>query len=132
MGKQILIVDDDSITRKFISFALRTEGIEVITAQDGIEALEKLSGQNVCLVITDLNMPRMDGLELIRYIRNAAETSHLPVIMLTTEADEESRTSGFQAGVTEYMIKPVSREVLLAKVRPLLEMSGVVTSASEE
>ncbi|PIV84138.1 MAG: two-component system response regulator [Nitrospirae bacterium CG17_big_fil_post_rev_8_21_14_2_50_50_9] len=124
-GKRILIVDDDSIIRKFISFALRTQGLEVITAQDGIEALEILAVRNVCLVITDLNMPRMDGFKLIRQIRNLAETSNLPVMMLTTEADEESRTLGFQAGATEYMIKPVSRENLLAKVLPLIGMNGV-------
>ncbi len=117
MTIRILVVDDDNITRKFVSFVLRSEGFEVIPARDGIEALEIMGGTEVDLLITDLNMPKMDGAELIRTIRNGSVKSDLPIIMLSTEADQDSRELVFQAGVSEYMIKPVSRKVLTDKVR---------------
>jgi len=117
MAIRILVVDDDSITRKFVSFILRSEGFEVIAAQDGMEALEMMGATEVDLMITDLNMPKMDGAELIQTIRNGSVQSDLPIIMLSTEADEDSRNIVFQAGVSDYMIKPVSRKVLTDKVR---------------
>jgi two-component system chemotaxis response regulator CheY len=121
MGSRILIVDDDSITRKFIGFILRAEGFQVAFAQDGIEALEILAGVSIDLVITDLNMPKMDGLELIQAIRKDLQSSEMPVLMLTTEGDEESRKCGYDAGASAYMVKPVSREVLAEKIRELVD-----------
>ncbi len=117
MRKKILVVDDDSVTRKFLAFLLKTEGFEIIPAQDGMEGLEKLAEQNFDLVITDLNMPRMDGVEFIRNIRENSETSDLSVILLTTEADDETRKIGLQAGASEYMTKPVTKELLIKRVR---------------
>ncbi len=116
MAKNILIVDDDSITRRFLTFLLRSEGFDVIDARDGIEALEKIALQDVDLVITDLNMPRMDGAELIRNIRSDVDAADLPVFMLTTEAEEESREMSLSAGASEYIVKPVSRETLTEKI----------------
>ena len=121
MRYKILIVDDDSITRKFLGFILRSEGFEIYTAQDGIEALEMIAGHSIDLVITDLNMPKMDGFELIRSIRKDAQSSGLPVLMLTTEADDESRRSGIEIGASEYMVKPVTRDTLAMKVRELVD-----------
>ncbi len=132
MGKKILIVDDDSVTRKLLAFLLRTEGYDSVQAQDGIEALEMLAGGNVNLVITDLNMPGMDGVELIRNIRGNVSTSDLCVMMLTTEADEESRKIGLQAGASVYLTKPVTKEVLIKSVREWIEVGDTVASGTGE
>ncbi len=124
MLKKILIVDDDSITRKYIGFMLRAEGYEILTARDGLEALETIGRGGVDLVLTDLNMPHMDGAELIRHLRNNADTARLPILMLTTEGDEESRQLGVSAGANEYLIKPIAKDTLAAKVRDWVEMGG--------
>ncbi len=124
MLKKILIVDDDSITRKYIGFMLRAEGYEILTARDGLEALETIGRRGVDLVMTDLNMPHMDGADLIRHLRENAETAELPILMLTTEGDEESRDLGVSAGANEYLIKPIARDVLAAKVREWMERHG--------
>lgn len=121
MRKKILIVDDDSTTRKYLQMVLQPEGFEIIAARDGIEALEKLAGKMPDLVITDLDMPRMDGAELVRNIRKESEASVLPVILLTTEVDEETRVLSVEVGASEYLVKPVSQEVLKAKVRAWIE-----------
>ncbi len=117
MLKKILIVDDDSITRKYIGFMLRAEGYEILTARDGLEALETIGRRGVDLVVTDLNMPHMDGAELIRHLRNSDDTADLPILMLTTEGDDESRELGVSAGANEYLTKPIARDALAAKVR---------------
>jgi two-component system chemotaxis response regulator CheY len=116
MANKILIVDDDTITRKFISFILRSSGFEVVTARDGIEALEMLALFDVDLMITDLNMPKMDGVELISCVRKSTGNDNLPIIMLTTEGDAETRKTAMEAGATEYMVKPVSGEQLSSKI----------------
>lgn len=120
MTEKVLVVDDDTITRKFISFILRSSGFDVICACDGIEALEVLAVGSVDLVVTDLNMPKMDGVELTQYIREDSRYSRLPVIMLTTEADEEARGAAAGAGVSDYMVKPVSADELAERIRVCL------------
>ncbi|MDX1764507.1 MAG: response regulator [bacterium] len=120
MKEKILIVDDDTITRKFVSFILRASGFEVTCACDGLEALEMLALGTVDLVVTDLNMPKMDGLELIRNIRDDHRYATLPVIMLTTEGDAEARQAAAAAGVSGYLVKPVSGEELAEKIRTCL------------
>jgi len=114
---KVLIVDDDSVTRKFLGFLLRTEGFNVCSAVDGIQALEVLAREEVDLVITDLNMPRLDGLALTRRIRNDTPAGRVPVVLLTTEGDAETRRQGIEAGASEYLVKPVSREELARVVR---------------
>ena len=114
---KVLVVDDDGVTRKFLQFLLRSQGFGVRAAADGIEALELLAREEVDLVITDLNMPRLDGLELIRRIRAHPAAAGIPVILLTTEGDEESRRQGVEAGASEYLVKPVSGEQLAGVVR---------------
>ena len=86
MSKKILIVDDSSLMRQMVSFTLREANFEVVEAQDGQEALQKADGQSLDLIITDLNMPVMDGITFIRKVRELAATRYTPILMLTTES----------------------------------------------
>ncbi|MBE0602160.1 MAG: response regulator, partial [Deltaproteobacteria bacterium] len=88
---KILIVDDDKTTRKLLSLYLKGSGFEVVTAENGLNALEKLGSDTFQLVLTDLNMPYMDGIEFLKAMKSNPGTSHIPALMLTTETDEEER-----------------------------------------
>jgi len=120
MGKQILVVDDCRTTRKLLSVILKGRGYETIVAENGMEALEKLATHPVDLVITDLNMPQMDGLELLRTLRNHGAYKHLPVIMVSTESDEMDKQKGLRLGASAYLVKPVSKERLAYEVAKFL------------
>ncbi|MBI3392143.1 MAG: response regulator [Nitrospirae bacterium] len=120
MGKQILIVDDCSTTRKLLSIILKGRGYATIAAENGIDALEKLAQHAVDLVVTDLNMPQMDGLELIRTIRGNADMKNLPVVMVTTESDEMDKKRGIEMGASAYLTKPVTKDRLAYEVAKLL------------
>lgn len=110
MDKAILVVDDSATVRKFVSVSLSMQGFTVVTACDGMDALEKLPAQQIALVITDLNMPNMDGFELIRALRESSQYRDLPVIILTSLTDEVSRDQGSRLGVDSYLVKPFSTE----------------------
>ncbi len=116
MGKVILAVDDSSTVRKFVSVALSMQGFTVLTACDGMDALEKLPGAQVDLVITDLNMPNMDGFELIRSLRENPQYRELPVIILSSLSDAGSKERGFELGVGSYLVKPFSLEKIQYEV----------------
>jgi len=118
MAKTILVVDDSATVRKLIIYALDPNNYNCLEASDGMEALEKMAQNPVDLVIADLNMPKMTGLELVRTIRRG--NKDIPVIMLTTQADEESKKEGLEAGANVYLVKPAPRHLLLYKVRSLL------------
>ncbi|MFQ5454888.1 MAG: response regulator [Nitrospirota bacterium] len=120
MKKNILIVDDCTTTRKIISIYLRLDGYNIIGAVDGIDALEKLTTSDVDLIITDLNMPQMDGIELVKSVKSNPVYSKIPIIMLTTEAGEISRTKGKEVGVSTYLTKPVPKDVLRKEVIKLM------------
>lgn len=120
MDKSILVVDDSGTVRKFVSVALEMQGFTVITACDGMDALEKLPEQHVDLVITDLNMPNMDGLELIRTLRQTDEYRELPVIVLSSLSDPVSKQSGYEAGAFSYLVKPFSLEKVQYEVSKYL------------
>jgi two-component system, chemotaxis family, chemotaxis protein CheY len=119
MQKQVLIVDDCAITRRLVALYLRGAGFSSIQAEDGLEALEKLAQDSVDVVITDLNMPRMDGLALTKSLRSEDRYARLPIVMLTTEGQELERMKGHEAGVSEYLTKPVTQEHLGAVVKKL-------------
>jgi len=114
-----MTVDDSSSVRQMVGFTLRTAGYDVIEASDGQDALEKLKGP-VSLVITDLNMPRMNGIDLIKQIRLSAAYKYLPVIMLTTESQDAKKTEGRAAGATGWIVKPFKGEQLLAVLKKVL------------
>lgn len=106
MSKVVLVVDDSDAIRKFISFALRAEGYTVITAQDGLEALEKMLRDRVDLVITDLNMPKLDGFGLVRAIREDREQGSIPIIILSSLNDTQDIDQGRRLGADSYLTKP--------------------------
>jgi len=116
MERVVLVVDDSSTVRKFVSVSLTMQGFKVVTASDGMDALEKLPAGKVDLVITDLNMPNMDGLELIRALRENALYRDLPVIILTSLNDDQSKNTGINLGVASYLLKPFSLEKIQYEV----------------
>ena len=120
MPRVILVVDDSETIRKILSTTLRLRGFHPVTASDGMEALERIAEGGVDLIITDLNMPVMDGYELTAAVRRTAPCRDVPIIMLTTEAEEEDRRRGLEAGVNAYLTKPAQPSVLLAHIEQLL------------
>lgn len=118
---KILIVDDCQTTRKLLSLYLKSAGFEVVTAENGIDALEKIGRDNINLVLSDLNMPFMDGIELVKNIRTMPELRDLPVIMVTTEADEKEKKAAYEAGATGYMVKPVTADAISKSIKDILK-----------
>jgi two-component system, chemotaxis family, chemotaxis protein CheY len=120
MNKTIMTVDDSASVRQMVAFALRTAGYDVIEAVDGKDALAKLQGRQVSMVVTDLNMPNMDGIELTRVLRNDASHSSTPVIMLSTESQDARKQEGRAAGASGWIVKPFRPEQLVAVVKKLV------------
>lgn len=120
MGKMILVVDDSSSMRQVVSMALKGGGYDVIEACDGKDALAKLSGQKIHLVISDVNMPNMDGITFVRELKKIATYKFMPVIMLTTEGSDEKKKAGQEAGAKAWVVKPFQPQQLLGVVTKLL------------
>jgi DNA-binding response OmpR family regulator len=106
MPKVVLVVDDSDAIRKFVAFALRASGCSVITAQDGLDALEKMLRANVDLVITDLNMPKLDGYGLIRAIREDRTQGSVPILILSSLSSKQEIDQGLHLGADAYLTKP--------------------------
>lgn len=123
MAETILIVDDCATTRRLLSTYLRQEGYQLVHAVNGLDALEQLARRPVDLVITDVNMPQMDGVALTLALKQDSVFSRIPIVMLTTEDEERERRQGLQAGAAAYLVKPVTQEQLAQEVRRSL-MSG--------
>lgn len=117
MGKKALTVDDSKTMRDMVTYTLKNVGFEVIEAADGQQALNVLNGQKVDVIITDLNMPVMDGLTLIRQLRAKPEYKFTPILMLTTESDETKKNEGKSAGATGWIVKPFNPEKLVQVVQ---------------
>lgn len=120
MSKIIMTVDDSATIRQMLSFTLKDAGYEVLEAVDGQDALEKLTQQPVHMLITDLNMPRMDGIELIREVRKNSLHKFIPIIMLTTESQESKKQEGKAAGASGWIVKPFKPQQLLSVVKMVL------------
>ncbi len=120
MGKKIMTVDDSASVRQMIGFTLKNEGYEVMEAEDGIDALKKLSNAQVDMVLTDLNMPNMDGIELIKQLRTHQNYKFIPIIFITTESQQEKKQQGKQAGATGWIVKPFKPEQLIGVIKKLL------------
>lgn len=116
MAKSVLTVDDSKTMREMVSFTLSGAGFAVAEAEDGQQGLAKAAGQAFDLVITDLNMPNMNGIELIRNLRTKAEYKHTPILMLTTESDDSKKSEGKAAGATGWIVKPFNPEKLIQVV----------------
>ncbi|MBF0505286.1 MAG: response regulator [Nitrospirae bacterium] len=118
---KLLIVDDDKTTRKLLSLYLKSKGYEVATAENGLDALEKLGTDNINLVVTDMNMPYMDGIELTKTLRSDINLKDMPIIMVTTEADEDERKKAFDAGVDDYLVKPTNAEKINESIKRIFK-----------
>jgi two-component system chemotaxis response regulator CheY len=116
MSKRIITVDDAQTMRRLVGYTLRGVGHDVIEAQDGVDALRVLEKQGVDLVITDVNMPNMDGLELVRRLRALPKFRATPILLLTTESDPEKKKQGKEAGATGWITKPFQPDQLVAAV----------------
>lgn len=120
MAATILAVDDSASMRQMVRFTLKQAGYEVIEAVDGMEALELARGKTVNLVLTDVNMPRMDGITLVRELRRLTTYKFVPMLMLTTESSTEKKMLGKQAGATGWLVKPFNPEKLLATISKVI------------
>jgi two-component system, chemotaxis family, chemotaxis protein CheY len=120
MSKTIMTADDSASMRELVSFTLKRAGYDVVQAADGTEALAKLAGAPVHMLITDLNMPNMDGLELIRRVRATAAYRYIPIIMLTTESQDQKKQAGKAAGASGWIVKPFRGEQLLMVAKKFL------------
>jgi two-component system chemotaxis response regulator CheY len=123
MSKKVLIVDDSEFVRNYHSAILRDASFQVITAGDGTEALEKLFTNDCDLVLTDINMQRMDGYEFIRRVRAEKQYQQLPIVIISTDDQPKHRKKGFDAGANLYIVKPCSPEVMLETLKMLMNAS---------
>lgn len=120
MNKKILIVDDSTSVRLVVSAALKGAGYDVIEAADGEAALNKLDGQKIHLVISDVNMPNMDGITFVQEMKKRPAYRFTPVIMLTTESEEGKKREGQAAGAKAWVVKPFQPAAMLAAVSKLV------------
>ncbi|MDH3198575.1 MAG: response regulator, partial [Candidatus Krumholzibacteria bacterium] len=118
---RILVVDDEPHIRQILKFTLEKAGYQVFSATDGEEALARASEIKPHLVLLDVMMPRMDGYEVCRKMREDFGLSQIPVIMLTAKGDQRDRITGLEGGANDYLVKPYSNEELLLRVRNVLE-----------
>jgi two-component system chemotaxis response regulator CheY len=120
MAKTVLIVDDSSSFRQVVGIALRNAGYSVVEAFDGKDALGKLDGRKINLIVSDVNMPVMDGITFVKAAKQLPAYKFTPVIMLTTEAGEAKKNEGKAAGVRAWVVKPFQPPVLLDAVSKLI------------
>lgn len=118
---KVMVVDDCQTTRKILSLYLKSKGFEVVSAENGLDAIEKLASHDVNLIMSDLNMPFMDGIELVKTLKADPTTSHIPILMVTTEADPEERQKAMEAGASAYLVKPVTAEIVALNIREILK-----------
>lgn len=123
MATTILAVDDSASIRQMVAFTLKGQGYRVIEAVDGQDGLEKARTEQVDLVLTDQNMPRMDGLTMVRALRSLANYRSVPILILTTESSDAMKTQGRAAGATGWLVKPFDPNKLLEVVRKVLGQS---------
>ena len=120
MSKTIMIVDDSSSLRTVVNLALKRAGYEVIEAEDGKDALSKLQGRKVNLIVSDVNMPNMDGITFVTQLKQDPRHKFTPVIMLTTEGQDAKKEQGRAAGAKAWIVKPFTPPVLLDAVSKLV------------
>ena len=128
MAKRVLIVDDEPRYLRLLEANLRTEGYEVVTAQDGQQAVDVFSGQPIDLILLDIMMPRLDGFGATQRIR---EFSSVPIIILTAKGEEQDRVRGLDLGADDYLVKPFSATELLARVRAVLRRAQLPSESGQ-
>lgn len=119
MSKTILVVDDSPSVRQIVSLTLKSLGYIVIEAVDGLDALSKLDGQKINLIVSDVNMPNMGGIELVKRVKAHPKYKFTPILMLTTESGEAMQATGKAAGAKAWLIKPFQPAVLLSAIAKL-------------
>ncbi|MDR3361288.1 MAG: response regulator [Desulfovibrio sp.] len=121
MSKHVLVVDDSKTIRNLVAFVLKSEGFKVTTAEDGLDAIEKLYNiAAVDLIVSDVNMPRMDGFTFIKNIRAQDAYKDIPIIVLSTEGQEDDIQTGISLGANLYMVKPAQPEKMVRNIKMLL------------
>lgn len=120
MAKTILVVDDSSSLRQVVGIALKGAGYDVIEACDGKDALDKMAGKKLHLIISDVNMPNMDGITFVKEVKKSAEHKFVPIIMLTTESQEAKKQEGQTAGAKAWVVKPFQPAQMLTAVSKLV------------
>lgn len=120
MGKTVMIVDDSASLRQVVKIALSNAGYDVVEACDGKDALAKMNGSRLHLIISDVNMPNMDGIELVKQVKQSASHKFTPIIMLTTEGGEAKKQQGQAAGAKAWVVKPFQPQQLLTAVSKLI------------
>ncbi len=119
MAKTILIVDDSASMREVVGIALKSAGYLVLEARDGKDALSKMTGQKIHLIISDVNMPNMDGISFVKAVKQLPSYKFTPIIMLTTESEEAKKRQGQEAGARAWVVKPFKPDHLLVAVQKL-------------
>jgi two-component system chemotaxis response regulator CheY len=119
-----LVVEDSPTMRQLIVFALRRiRGLEVLEADDGVDALRKMAATKLDIILTDINMPIMDGLKLVKRVRSDEALKAIPIVIITTEGAEEDRQRALALGANAYITKPIQAPQVIAKVKELLKIS---------
>ena len=125
MALTALVVEDSPTMRQLIVFALsRIRGLTVVEADDGVDALKKLAGGHFDIILTDINMPVMDGLKLVKRVRGDEGLKAIPIVIITTEGAEEDRQRALALGANAYITKPIQAPQVIAKVKELLKIDG--------
>ncbi len=120
MGKNVLVVDDSSAIRQSVSFILEQAQYQVTQASDGVDGLQKLAGQEFALILSDVNMPNMDGISFTKKVREQEAYRYIPIIILTTESQSSKMEEGKAAGATGWIVKPFDADKLLSVVKKLI------------
>jgi two-component system chemotaxis response regulator CheY len=118
---KVMIVDDCQTTRKILEFHLKSKGFDVVTAENGLDAIEKLATETINLILTDLNMPYMDGIEFVKTIKSDINLSQIPILMVTTESDPEEKERALSAGANGYMVKPVTADDISKNIKRIMK-----------
>ncbi len=132
MGRKILVVDDESVLVETIAYNLEQAGYQVLTAADGASALQAAHRETPDLIILDLMLPEMDGIEVCRHLRRERNTATTPIMMLTAKGDEIDKVVGLEVGADDYVTKPFGRRELLARVRALLRRADYAPTEGEQ
>lgn len=120
MAKTILIVDDSASMRQVVGIALRDAGYDLIEAGDGVEALKKLDGTKIHLIVSDINMPNMDGITFVKEVKQNPKYKFTPIIMLTTEVNQAKKDAAKEAGAKAWVTKPFQPKTLLDAISKLI------------
>jgi len=131
MSKKILIVDDDRLMRKLLGYIIKKEGYQVSVADDGSDALKIVKRDKPDLIISDVEMPKLNGLELCQKLKENIDTKLIPIILITSNTQIQDKLCGFRSGADDYFMKPLHLKNLLTRVKSLLESGDALSSEAD-